>query len=69
MPRGAGSPDSDSSTPEDGPIFGRTSIAHSLPLHLFALHPDKNVSAGRQFCLTCLSIGQYFDKTDSTFRL
>lgn len=40
--RGAGSPDSDSSTPEDGPIFGRTSIAHSLPLHLFALH-GKNI--------------------------
>lgn len=38
--RGAGSPDSDSSTPEDGPIFGRTNIAHSLPLHLFALHGE-----------------------------
>lgn len=34
--RGAGSPDSDSSTPEEGPSFGRT-FAQSLPLHLFAL--------------------------------
>lgn len=36
--RGAGSPDSDSSTPEDGPLFGSRNLAHSLPLHLFALH-------------------------------
>lgn len=34
--RGTRSPDSDSSTPEEGPSFGRQ-FAHSLPLHLFAL--------------------------------
>lgn len=39
--RGAGSPDSDSSTPEDGPLFGSRNLAHSLPLHLFALHGIK----------------------------
>ncbi|XP_048765045.1 E3 ubiquitin-protein ligase ZNRF2-like isoform X2 [Ostrea edulis] len=38
--RGAGSPDSDSSTPEEGPSFGRT-FAQSLPLHLFALQGIK----------------------------
>ena len=34
--RGTRSPDSDSSTPEEGPSFGRQ-FAQSLPLHLFAL--------------------------------
>ena len=28
---------------------------------------DKNVSAGWQFCLTCLSVRQYFDKTDRSY--
>lgn len=41
--RGAGSPDSDSSTPEEGvPTFaGR--VPHSLPLQLFALHHHGNL--------------------------
>lgn len=38
--RGAGSPDSDSSTPDEGPSFGRN-FPRSLPLQLFALHGIK----------------------------
>ncbi|KAK3085408.1 hypothetical protein FSP39_002894 [Pinctada imbricata] len=61
-PRGAGSPDSDSSTPEEGPHFGRH-FASSLPLHLFALHgikcpvctkyvPPEDIECHLVICLT-----------------
>ena len=38
---GTGSPDSDSSTPEDGPFARAFMHAHSLPVHLLSLHGKK----------------------------
>ena len=53
-PRGAGSPDSDSSTPEEGPHFGRH-FASSLPLHFFALHGNK-IYIIDQYVIICMRL-------------
>uniref|UniRef100_A0A8W8K3V6 E3 ubiquitin-protein ligase ZNRF1 n=1 Tax=Magallana gigas TaxID=29159 RepID=A0A8W8K3V6_MAGGI len=62
--RGTRSPDSDSSTPEEGPSFGRQ-FAHSLPLHLFALQEDVLVEDKGE-CVICF---EELEKGDTIARL